>query len=71
MTDAQRLALDELEPRLLARRAMRGLEYRSDVRLTADQVYDLTLNASGDQELAEKAFHEFRKGELKSGQTPG
>lgn len=42
----------------------------SDVVVTADQLFDLTLLATGSREQAEKAAKAYRHAELRSGQVP-
>lgn len=52
-------------PRLQAQKALEDGAWR-----TADELYDLTLLATGSKDVAEKAWLKRRHDELRSGQVP-
>lgn len=69
MTAAQALGLYANMPRLRAERVLERVAY-SGIDLTADQIYDLVLDAREDEELAARAFKARRHAELRAGITP-
>lgn len=56
-------------PRLKAQQVLDEAPYRG-VQLTADQIYDLVLKATENEDKAEKAFKLRRHAELRAGITP-
>lgn len=55
--------------RVKAREALESLE-NSPVPVSAEYIYDLTLEATGNKKAAEAAFLAKRNAELRSGLTP-
>ena len=70
LSDDAFLAFVGSMPRLEAKRIRQSIQYRSDVVLSADQVYDLVLAETGDARLAGEAWRNHRHAELRSGRTP-
>ena len=55
-------------PKLEAQDELRARRAKSD--LTADSLFDLVLQATGDRDRAERAFMDFRHSELRAGVMP-
>lgn len=66
----QRLGLWANLPRLKAQRRLESLTYRTDVSLTAEDAYRLTLAATENVAQAEAAFNAHRAAELRAGVMP-
>jgi hypothetical protein len=57
-------------PRLRAARTRRELQYRSDVRLTVEQVRQLVLEETEDPDAAEDAAVKYMAAIMRAGETP-
>lgn len=66
----QAIGLWAMLPQAKAKRRMREMNTHKIGCDTADEAFDLVMAATQDQELAEHAWHEFRRAELRSGITP-
>lgn len=70
MTEWELLGYEQNQRRLEARRLRRSLNYRSDIRLSVDAVYDLVLAETEDERQASHAASQYAAALLRSGQTP-
>jgi predicted RNase H-like nuclease len=57
-------------PRLQARRTRRELTLRPEVRLSAEQVRELVLAETEDEEKADAAMCAYVAAQMKAGETP-
>ncbi len=70
MNEWELLGFEENKRRLEARRLRRSMNYRSDVRLSVDAVYDLVFAETEDERQASHAGSQYAAALLRSGHKP-